>query len=221
MKYLSVVFFTLAAMLMLASPGVMAQTKMMADVNTSCGYEVITNCTGCHYDPEPSYEMTTYLTEGACGLCTEITSCNSAPPTEADLLADAQTVTNDYFEELFGSFTQAMKGTGMMNPDGSINNPYIFAAVFPRCPELGPAIASEFSRQTGYLVRRVTTRTRNSRNTPDDWELEQLKNFEKMAADGKRWSTAHPVRYHQAGRHQHIADQGIRNFRGGERRSWQ
>jgi len=184
MKYLSVVFFALTAMLMLASPGAMAQTKIMNDVNTSCGYDIFTDCTGCHYDPEPTYERTTYLTEGACGLCADVTSCNSAPPTEADLLVDAQNVTNDYFGTLFREFIKAMKGTGMMDPDGSINNPNIFAEVFPRCPELGPAIASDFSRNTGYLVRRVTTRTRNSRNTPDDWELEQLKKFEKMAANG-------------------------------------
>jgi hypothetical protein len=55
MRYLSVVFFALTAMLMLASPGVMAQTKIMNDVNTSCGYDVFTDCTGCHYDPEPTY----------------------------------------------------------------------------------------------------------------------------------------------------------------------
>ncbi len=173
-------------MITVALPGtnVMAQSKFMVDVNTSCGYEVFTDCTGCHYDPEPTYEMTTYLTEGACGLCTEVTSCNSAPPTEAELLVDAQDTTNDYFESLFALFMQKMMETGMMLPDGTIIDPMIFAEVFPRCPEIAPVIASDFSRQTGYLVRRVTTRTRNSRNIPDDWELEQLKKFEKMAADG-------------------------------------
>ena len=45
-------------------------------------------------------------------------------------------------------------------------------------------IASDHSRLTGNLVRRVTTRTRNQRNIPDAWEFEQLLNFEKMAADG-------------------------------------
>ena len=59
-----------------------------------------------------------------------------------------------------------------------------FADVFPDCPELAATIASDHSRMTGNLVRRVTTRTRNQRNIPDAWELEQLLNFEKMAADG-------------------------------------
>lgn len=168
----------------LALPGVvMAQNVAMTDVNQSCGYEVFTECSGCHYDPEPTYEQTTYLNEGACGLCTEVTSCSSTP-TDAALLADAQNVTNEYFQTLFKEFMMAMKGTGMMNPDGSINNPNIFAEVFPKCPEIAPVLASQFSRDTGYLVRRVTTRTRNSRNMPDDWELEKLKKFEDMAADG-------------------------------------
>ena len=65
------------------------------------------------------------------------------------------------------------------------SDPDIFAAVFPKCPDMDPILASKYSRENGYLVRRVTTRTRNSRNMPDDWELEQLKNFEKMAASGK------------------------------------
>jgi hypothetical protein len=186
MKYLSVVFFALTAMLMLISPGVMAQNKALADVNESCGYDVFPDCAGCHYGTGGlTPEQSIYLTDGACGLCTEVTSCNSAPPTEEQLLADAQSTTNAYFETLFKEFILAMKGTGMMDPDGSINDPNIFAEVFPRCPELGPVIASDFSRQTGYLVRRVTTNTRNSRNTPDDWELEQLKKFEDMAARGE------------------------------------
>ena len=56
--------------------------------------------------------------------------------------------------------------------------------LFRSCPELGASIASDASRDSGYLVRRVTKQTRNSRNIPDDWELKQLNKFEDMAADG-------------------------------------
>lgn len=179
-----VILLSLAISMVLPT-SVLAQSKALADVNDSCGYEVFTDCLGCHYgDVSPTYEQTIYLTEGACASCPEVTSCSSAPPTETELLADARSTANDYFENLFKNFIMAMKGTGMMNPDGSINNPNIFSEVFPRCPELGAAIASDFSRSTGYLVRRVTKMTRNSRNTPDDWELEQLNKFEDMAADG-------------------------------------
>jgi hypothetical protein len=183
MKKIAILLFSLAISVALPM-SVLAQNKALSDVNASCGYEVFTDCAGCHYsDTSPTPEQTTYLTEGACGFCSGVETC-SAEPTQDDLLADARSTTNDYFETLFKNFMMAMKGTGMMNPDGSINNPNIFAEVFPRCPELGPTIASDFSRQTGYLVRRVTERTRNARNTPDDWELEQLKKFEDMAADG-------------------------------------
>ena len=184
MKKLALFLFSLAISVVLPT-SVLAQSKALADVNESCGYEVFTDCAGCHTGAEsPTYEQTAYLTEGACTFCSGVASCSSAPPTEAELLADARSTANDYFETLFRNFMMAMKGTGMMNPDGSINNPNIFAEVFPRCPELGPIIASDFSRSTGYLVRRVTERTRNSRNTPDDWELEQLKKFADNAADG-------------------------------------
>lgn len=184
MKKIALLLFSLAISVALPT-SVVAQTKALTDVNNSCGSEVIADCAGCHYgDDSLTAEQTTYLTYGACAFCSDVTSCSVAPPTEAELLADARGTADDYFETLFGEFIKAMKGTGMMNPDGSINNPNIFAEVFPRCPELGPAIASDFSRDTGYLVRRVSEKTRNSRNTPDDWELEQLNKFEKMAADG-------------------------------------
>lgn len=188
MKYLSVVFFAFTAMIMLASPGVMARVNLMNDVVKSCGYDVFsdTECLGCHVegdDSAPTYEKDLYLTDGACAFCAEVTSCSSAPPTEAELYKSARDTTKDYFERLFSEFISAMQDTDMMNPDGSINDPNIFAEVFPECPKIAPLIGSEFSRETGYLVRRVTTRTRNSRNMPDDWELVQLKKFEKMAAD--------------------------------------
>ena len=181
------VFFAFTAMIMLASPGVMAQSKALIDVNESCGYPVFTDCVGCHYgdEGEPTYEQSTYLTDGACGFCTEVTSCSSET-TEEQLLADARDTTNDYFEKLFKEFMKAMNETGMMNNDGSINNQNIFAEVFPKCPEIAPVIASDFSRDTGYLVRRVTNRTRNSRNMPDDWEREQLRRFEENAAREKQ-----------------------------------
>jgi len=166
MKYLSMVFFAFTAMIMLASPGVMAKPNAVTDVNNSCEYDVFTDfepdCDGCHISTGGlTFWGETYLTEGACGLCTS--SCSET--TEEQLLKDAKNTTNAYFETLFRKFIMAMKGTGMMDEDGNITNPNIFAAVFPRCPELGPAIASEFSRDTGYLVRRVTTRTR-TRGTP-------------------------------------------------------
>lgn len=181
------VLFSLAIALALPGANVMAYNSVMAEVNGICGYDVTagTDCESCHYgNVTPTSEQTLYLTDGACGFCPEITDCISAPPTDSELLAAAQQTTNAYFETLFKEFMMHMMMTGMMNPDGSINNPNIFAEVFPSCPQIAPVIASDFSRQTGYLVRRVTTKTRNSRSTPDAWELNKLQKFEQMAADG-------------------------------------
>lgn len=183
MKYLSVVFFAFTAMIIFASPGVMAHSNLIDNVNDSCGYVVFedTECIGCHLPDDlkyPTPEKDQYLTDGACSFCTEVATCDSAPPTEVELYGIARSTTKDYFERLFSDFSTALQGVG------GPSNPAAFADVFPKCPEIAPLIGSEFSRDTGYLVRRVTTRTRNSRNMPDDWELEQLKKFEKMAADG-------------------------------------
>ena len=177
--YLIGAFFALAS-----SGSALAFNKLISEVNDACGYEVITDCTGCH-DASGDYKLDTYeknlyLTEGACSFCTENTACNVAPPTVDELYAYARNeVTLDYFEDIFGQFITHL--------NDAIANPVTgdpFADVFPDCPKLAAEIASDHSRLTGNLVRRVTTRTRNQRNIPDAWELEQLLNFEKMAADG-------------------------------------
>lgn len=177
----------LTALLMLISTGASAYNKIMDDVNTSCGYTVFSDCAGCHYGTGGlTPEQSLYLSNGACAFCTSVSSCSSTPPTADELLAAARQTTNNYFETLFKAFMQHMMATGMMNPDGSINDPNIFATVFPSCPDIAPVIASDFSRQTGYLVRRVTTRTRNSRNIPDEWEQAKLQDFERLAAKGSQ-----------------------------------
>jgi len=177
--YLIGAFFALAS-----SGSALAYNKFITEVNDACEYEVITDCTGCH-DASGDYKIDTpeklqYLDYGACSFCSENIACNSAPPTVEEMYAYARnTVTLDYFEDIFGQF--------IIHLNDAIVNPVTgdpFADVFPDCPELAAAIASDHSRLTGNLVRRVTTRTRNQRNIPDAWELEQLLNFEKMAADG-------------------------------------
>lgn len=173
----------------LALPGsALAFNKFIDEVNNACGYTVISDCTGCH-DASGDYKIDTfekdlYLTEGACGFCTENTACNVAPPTVEDLYAYARdTVTLDYFEDIFGQFMTHMQASiQAVQNDPDLTDP--FAHVFPECPKLAATIASDHSRLTGNLVRRVTTRTRNQRNIPDAWEFEQLLKFEKMAADG-------------------------------------
>lgn len=164
-------------------PGVaLAFNSLLKDVNDSCGYDVATDCIFCHQSNDyaaPTPAKAQYLADGACSFCTEVASCSSSPPTETELYVEAQRVNKAYFETLFSEFSAHMADAQNNTTTG---NP--FADVFPACAEIAPVIASDFSRANGYLVRRVTERTRNSRNIPDDWELQQLRDFNKLAADG-------------------------------------
>ena len=177
MKKIALLLFTMAL------PGsVMAEILFMRDVNSACNIgmdpTVITvECSSCHdiYDfDEGTDEQEQYEHDGACSFCPTNNSCEVIRPTTEELLADARDTTNDYFEELFKRFMKHLSDAG-----GD------FAAVFPDCPDIAPAIASDFSRDTGSLIRRVSKRTRNHRNTPDTWEAKQLERFESMAEGGK------------------------------------
>ena len=177
----ALLLYTLALFMALSGTSVMAEILFMRDVNSACNIgmdpTVITvECSSCHnlndFD-EGSNEQHTYKQGGACDFCPENNSCEVIRPTTEELLADAQATTNDYFESLFALFI-----THLNEADGD------FAAVFPDCPDIAPAIASDFSRSTGSLVRRVSKRTRNHRNTPDNWEASQLEKFENMAKGG-------------------------------------
>ena len=186
MKKIALLLYTLALFVALSGTSVMAEILFMRDVNTACNTgldpTVITvECSSCHnlYDfDEEMPGQDKYENEGACAFCDDTTtnpnpSCAAIRPTTEELLADAQNTTNDYFETLFALFIKHLKEAD--------NN---FAAVFPDCPELAPFLASEFSRNTGSLVRRVSKRTRNHRSTPDIWEASQLEKFENMAKSG-------------------------------------
>lgn len=176
MKKTALLLYSLALFVALPGTYAMAHDKYAVDINTSCGYDVVAldDCVFCHDGTKNlTPNQITYQTDGACAFCPEVTSCNAAPPTELQLLEDAQNTTTAYNEDLFKRFT-----THLMAAGGD------FAAVFPDCPDIAPIAGSFWSRETGYLVRRVSTRTRNSRNIPDDWELEQLLKFDEMAANG-------------------------------------
>ena len=184
MKKIALLLFSLA--ITVALPGnALAYNNLIKEVNDACGYEVVPDkdCSYCH-DASGDYQLPTdqkdlYLSQGPCGFCSGV-ACDVTPPTVEDLYAYARdTVTLDYFEDIFGAFITHLNDA---IADPVTGDP--FADVFPDCPVLAAEIASDHSRLTGNLVRRVTTRTRNSRNIPDAWELEQLLNFEKMAADG-------------------------------------
>ena len=182
MKKIALLLFSLAITMALPSANVMAEILFMRDVNTACNTgmdpTVITvECSSCHnlYDfDEETDAQDQYEHDGACSFCPTNNSCEVIRPTTEELLAEARDTTNDYFESLFALFIEHLNDKG-----GD------FAAVFPACSDIAPAIASDFSRDTGSLIRRVSKRTRNHRNTPDTWEAKQLERFESMAKGGK------------------------------------
>ena len=176
MKKTALLLFSLAITAVLPVTSVIAEPGFMRDVNTACG-GITVECSSCHnindFD-EYRDAQGIYESNGPCAFCSDDATCSPARPTNEELLEDARSTTNQYFETLFSKFMQHMQ-----QAKGN------FVTVFPDCPEIAPIEASNISRDTGYLVRRVTNRTRNSRNTPDSWEAKQLDNFESMAKEAK------------------------------------
>jgi hypothetical protein len=184
MKKLALLF-SLVITTALPGASVLAEPAFMRDVNTACNVglapdlpTVITvECSVCHdlndFDAhKPEQEL--YEHHGACAFCPENPDCAPVRPSRNELLAEAQGITNEYFETLFKLFMKHLSDAG--------ND---FAKVFPDCPEIAPEIASDFSRSNGALVRRVTERARNARNMPDSWEAGQLEKFTSSAKDKK------------------------------------
>lgn len=178
----------LISMLLLPSMNVMAEISYMRDVNTGCG-EIAVDCSTCHNVndfKEYTDNQGLYRSDGGQSFCSDPGTWSPVRLSDDELLQQAQAITNQYFEELFGQFMSHMAAATaevQADPNDDKTNPFV--EVFPHCPELAAEIASDFSRASGSLVRRVTNRTHNSRNTPDDWQAKQLEQFEIMAAQGK------------------------------------
>lgn len=59
------------------------------------------------------------------------------------------------------------------------------------CSEKAPQIAADLSKKTGWTVKRVSLKPRNSESAiPDAWETKVLKSFDQRQAQGnllKKW----------------------------------
>jgi hypothetical protein len=77
-------------------------------------------------------------------------------------------------------FSQALKGQlqAAIKQGGLINAVSV-------CKSVAPAIAAENSKD-GWTLTRTSLRVRNSDNTPDEWELSQLQQFELVNASGQQ-----------------------------------
>ncbi|RKZ68176.1 MAG: hypothetical protein DRQ44_04815 [Gammaproteobacteria bacterium] len=189
MKKLKLLFISLVMTVALPGTSVLAEIGYMRDVNTGCG-EITVDCSSCHNlnnFNEYTDNQGLHKSNGGEPFCSDPGTWSPVRLTDEQLLADAQLTTNAYFETLFSEFMAYMAiATAAVNeyPDDDKVNPFV--EVFPYCPDLAPTIAATFSKDTGYLVRRVTNRTRNARNIPDDWQAKQLEDFERMTKQGKQ-----------------------------------
>ena len=85
-----------------------------------------------------------------------------------------QQVLEQQANQRIAEFSQALKGQlqAAIKQGGLIN-------------AVAPAIAAENSKE-GWTLTRTSLRVRNSDNTPDEWELSQLQQFELMNASGQQ-----------------------------------
>lgn len=189
MKKMKLLLSGLVMTVVLPGTSVMAEISYMRDVNTGCG-ETAVDCSTCHdlndFD-EYTDNQGIYKSDGGQTFCSDPGNWSPVRLTNDQLLANARSTTNAYFERLFSEFMAHMAAaTAAVNADPDDDKVNPFVEVFPHCPELAAEIASDFSRDTGALVRRVSNRTRNSRNLPGDWQAKQLEKFEEKAKEGKR-----------------------------------
>lgn len=109
-----------------------------------------------------------------------------APP-----IAGVKAVASGYAKQLKGNLQDRMSKEG---PQGAISV----------CSDKAAQIGSETARQTGWSIRRVTTKARNPLSMPDEYELKVLKEFEKELASGKKED---PARYET------VTEDGVRYAR--------
>jgi hypothetical protein len=164
-----------AALFLVGWQNATAYQDFLNTVNNACGETLITDCSTCHgggscsSDPaDCTAEQIAYLSEEYCYFCPTSTTCGGfvAQDNEEVMAAEAREAVATFQSALMAAFREALMNGGPVNAIGV-------------CTDIAPSIASEISRETGWMVRRVTTRTRNPLGTPEDWELEQLRKFER------------------------------------------
>jgi hypothetical protein len=89
------------------------------------------------------------------------------------MLGEARKVATTLPPKLLASLQQEISKSG---PEGAILV----------CKDMAPKMAGEISRQTGWMIKRVSLKARNdARAIPDAWEKTALEDFDKRAAAGE------------------------------------
>lgn len=186
MKMVRLFLYVCAAMIASAQ-NANAFNTYMDTVNTACGATAVEGCASCHDGGKCSSDsgqcsenQMAYLSGDYCAsFCPDSDVCPNGVTSEPDdntLLAEARGAVAAFGAELKAKFMEAMQNGGPVN-------------AISVCTEVAPAIASKISRETGWMVRRVTLRERNPLAIPDGWELDALNDFERAFAKGAPVST--------------------------------
>jgi hypothetical protein len=97
----------------------------------------------------------------------------SAEPAPTELEQQARSLADQFIEELKPRLQQALQEGG---PGQAIEV----------CASAAPLIADSLSAESGWLVRRVSLKSRNaSRAAPDRWERSVLESFDQRQAAGE------------------------------------
>lgn len=112
-------------------------------------------------------------------------AADDAPP-----VGKVKAVAGAYAKQLRTALLEAMSNEG---PEKAMNV----------CSDKAAQVGNETARQTGWSIRRVTTRTRNPLSMPDAYETGVLHNFEQAFASGKD----------DAARYEVVTEDGVRYAR--------
>lgn len=112
-------------------------------------------------------------------------------PADGPSIAGVKAVAGTFSKKLKGMLQDRMTKEG---PQGAITV----------CSEEAAQIGNETARQTGWSIRRVTTKARNPLSMPDEYELKVLKELEKELASDKKED---PPRYET------VTENGVRYAR--------
>ncbi|GAA5133890.1 Tll0287-like domain-containing protein [Thalassotalea piscium] len=99
-------------------------------------------------------------------------------PSETELKAEAITIVKQFGGTLKPKLQQGIKQGG-------------FEHAIKVCAIEAPKIAKELSNQTGWTVKRVSLKPRNSSAAPDEFERKVLESFNTQLAAGASISTLH------------------------------
>lgn len=105
-------------------------------------------------------------------LCTPLVLAGGLPATP-DLESEAGKIAGQFVSRLKPQLKAAMQSGG---PSSAIGI----------CADVAPTIAWQLSKETGWFVRRVSLKARNTSTAiPDTWERQQLQAFDAAVAKGQ------------------------------------